>query len=56
VSDVFPEEGGTVVTQVDKGTLAESAGLRISDTIVQVNNLPVRTVEQFLNYVQMLAG
>jgi serine protease Do len=54
--NALPQEGGIVVTQVDKGTPAEAAGLRISDTIVQVNNLPVRTVDQFLSYVQMLTG
>jgi S1-C subfamily serine protease len=47
---------GIVVTEVEKGTPAEAAGLHSNDIIVEVNNLPVWNVAQFLNYVQMLTG
>jgi serine protease Do len=47
---------GIVVTEVERGTPAEAAGLHSSDIIAEVNNLPVWNVEQFLNYVQMLSG
>jgi serine protease Do len=49
-------ENGLVVREIDRGTPAEAAGLQVGDVIVDVNNLPVWTVEQFLGYVEQLSG
>jgi serine protease Do len=54
--DVSRQGNGIIVTAVDKGTPADAAGLRITDTILEVNNRPVWSVEQFINYLQMLSG
>jgi S1-C subfamily serine protease len=47
---------GLAVTAVDRGTPAEAAGLRIGDVIVDVNQVPVQTVDQFFGYVEKLRG
>jgi S1-C subfamily serine protease len=49
-------QGGVVVTELAKGTPADAAGLRLGDVIVEVNHLPVMSVEQFLSHVQKLSG
>jgi S1-C subfamily serine protease len=49
-------EGGVVVTELEKGTPADAAGLRLGDIVVEVNHLPVMSVEQFVNHVQKLSG
>ena len=49
-------ENGIVVREIDRGTPAEAAGLQVGDVIVDVNSLPVWTVEQFLGYIEQLSG
>ena len=52
----FNETTGLAVTQVDRGTPAEAAGLRLGDIIVDVNQVPVQNVDQFFGYVEQLRG
>lgn len=51
-----PFGAGVVVTEVEKGTPAEAAGLSLGDIIVDVNHLPVQSVDQFLDHMQKLSG
>jgi S1-C subfamily serine protease len=51
-----PFGAGVVVTEVEKGTPAEAAGLSLGDIIVEVNHLPVQSVDQFLGHIQKLSG
>jgi serine protease Do len=55
-SDILNQSGGIAVTEVERGTPAEAAGLRLGDIIVDVNQLPVQSVEQFFGYVEKLKG
>jgi serine protease Do/serine protease DegQ len=50
------QANGIAVTEVENGTPAEAAGLRVGDVIVDVNNLPVFNVEQFFSHVEKLSG
>lgn len=50
------QSGGIAVTEVERGTPAEAAGLRMGDIIVDVNQLPVQSVAQFFGYVEKLSG
>ena len=52
----LPQNVGVIVTDVERGTPADAAGLRQSDIIVDVNQLPVFSVEQFFGYVEKLSG
>ena len=47
---------GITVTKVDRGTPAEAAGLALGDIIVDVNQLPVASVDQFFGYLEKLSG
>jgi len=47
---------GINVIKVDKGTPAEAAGLALGDIIVDVNQLPVASVDQFFGYLDKLSG
>jgi serine protease Do/serine protease DegQ len=47
---------GINVIKVDKGTPAEAAGLALGDIIVDVNQLPVSSVEEFFGYIEKLSG
>jgi S1-C subfamily serine protease len=49
-------DSGVVVTQVDRGTPAEAAGLRIGDVIVDLNQTPVQSVAEFLGQMEKLSG
>jgi S1-C subfamily serine protease len=49
-------QGGVVVTELEKGTPADAAGLRLGDIVLEVNHLPVMSVEQFLSHLQKLSG
>jgi S1-C subfamily serine protease len=50
------QTNGIVVTEVERGTPAEAANLRVGDVILDVNDLPVQNVEQFFSYVEKLSG
>ena len=52
----LPQNVGVIVTDVDRGTPADAAGLRPTDIIVDVNQLPVFNIEQFFGYVEKLSG
>jgi len=56
VTGGFNEGAGLAVTQVDKGTPAEAAGLQIGDIIIDVNQVPVQNVDQFFGYMEKLRG
>jgi serine protease Do len=48
--------GGVIITEVDLGTPAAAAGLKPGDVILEVNQRPVRDVEQFFEFVRELSG
>jgi len=50
------QNGGIAVTEVERGTPADAAGLQMGDIIVDVNQLPVQSVAQFFGYVEKLSG
>ena len=45
---------GALVEQVFPGTPAESAGLRVNDVILQVENLAIRDENQLINLISSL--
>ncbi len=45
------EEGGVLVTEIDPGSPAASAGLQLADVILRVNGLEVESPSEFLNLV-----
>jgi S1-C subfamily serine protease len=47
-------EDGMLVTEVLRGTPAESVGLRPGDVIVQLGRYPIRTLKDFSAIMQML--
>lgn len=49
ILDAEGKPGGYTVVAVDKGSLAEKAGLMPNDTIKEINGLPVLTPEDFNN-------
>src|SRR5262249_34916516 len=50
--DVEPANGGVRITGVDKGTIADLAGLQIGDVVVDLNSAPTPTVDDLVQALQ----
>jgi serine protease Do len=51
--DIQPDEG-VLVTNVQVGGVADEAGLRARDVIIQINKMPVRNAEELRDIVSKL--